>query len=509
MDDLHSYVVTNDLHIIGIVETWLHDGISDSEISLSGFTCYRKDRSIIKSGRGGGVLLYVHNSLSSTLAQNLNDLKSESVWCNIKVDKVKHLLVGCCYRSQQVTDHELDDLNLAIRMASAQQVLIMGDFNFPHINWSNLESNDKSSEQFLDLIQDCYLTQHVLVPTRGNNILDLVLTSESSMVDTVEVREHFATSDHNVLMWKVQCKTELHESSTVRYAYHKANYNTMNEWLSRVNWSDELKGMDANGMWIRFSSIMNEAIELFVPKSGKGKSNVQWMNRKALRARKNKMKMWTKYKESKTYNNWIEYKRVSNKAVKEYRKAKRKFEKKLVNNIRNNPKSFYSYVRSKSRTKDAVGPVVDRNGQMVDDDLQMCEQFNSYFSSVFTRENLNVKLPEADKLFNAGPQEELLDVFFNQDEVLNRINKLHCNKAPGVDGLVSNVFIEAATNISLPLFMIFRSTLNSGVVPVDWKRANVCVIYKKGARNECGNYRPVSLTSQACKLFEGILKDEI
>ena len=37
----------------------------------------------------------------------------------------------------------------------------------------------------------------------------------------------------------------------------------------------------------------------------------------------------------------------------------------------------------------------------------------------------------------------------------------------------------------------------------------VCVIFKKGARNECGNYRPVSLTSQACKLFEGIIKDAI
>ena len=37
----------------------------------------------------------------------------------------------------------------------------------------------------------------------------------------------------------------------------------------------------------------------------------------------------------------------------------------------------------------------------------------------------------------------------------------------------------------------------------------MCVIYKKGARNKCDNYRPVSLTSQACKLFEGIIKDAI
>ena len=63
----------------------------------------------------------------------------------------------------------------------------------------------------------------------------------------------------------------------------------------------------------------------------------------------------------------------------------------------------------------------------------------------------------------------------------------------------------------MPLSIIFRKLLDrpSGVVPMDWKRDNVCVNYKKGIRNECGNYRPVSLTSQACTLFEGLIKDAI
>jgi len=73
-------------------------------------------------------------------------------------------------------------------MVSRQQVLVMGDFNYPHIDWININSTDKSSEQFLDLLQDCYLTQHVTEPTR-NNILDLVLTSECNMVDYIEVRD--------------------------------------------------------------------------------------------------------------------------------------------------------------------------------------------------------------------------------------------------------------------------------------------------------------------------------
>jgi len=60
---------------------------------------------------------------------------------------------------------------------------------------------------------------------------------------------------------------------------------------------------------------------------------------------RNNMKMWERYKESRSYNDYTEYKRVLYKATKEYRKAKRKYERALVNDIKKNPKAFYSYVR--------------------------------------------------------------------------------------------------------------------------------------------------------------------
>jgi len=55
----------------------------------------------------------------------------------------------------------------------------------------------------------------------------------------------------------------------------------------------------------------------------------------------------------------MKYKSPLNKATKVYKKAKRDFECKLARNIKKNPKSFYSYVRSKARTKDKVGPKAD------------------------------------------------------------------------------------------------------------------------------------------------------
>ena len=54
----------------------------------------------------------------------------------------------------------------------------MGDFNHGHIQWKYLDSTGGEVQQFLFLIQDSFLTQHVLEPTRGDNALYVVLSSQ-------------------------------------------------------------------------------------------------------------------------------------------------------------------------------------------------------------------------------------------------------------------------------------------------------------------------------------------
>ena len=56
-----------------------------------------------------------------------------------------------------------------------------------------------------------------------------------------------------------------------------------------------------------------------------------------------------------------------------------------------------------------------------------------------------------------------------------------------------------------PLAQLYKHSWGSGVVPEDWKRANVVPIFKKGRKEDLGNYRPVSLTSILGKLFERVI----
>ena len=55
---------------------------------------------------------------------------------------------------------------------SKGECVMMGGFNHGHIQWKSLESDGGDDHQFLLLTQDCFLTQHVLEPTRGCNMLD-------------------------------------------------------------------------------------------------------------------------------------------------------------------------------------------------------------------------------------------------------------------------------------------------------------------------------------------------
>ena len=54
---------------------------------------------------------------------------------------------------------------------------------------------------------------------------------------------------------------------------------------------------------------------------------------------------------------------------------------------------------------------------------------------------------------------------------------------------------------------MFNLSLKEEVVPVEWKKANIIPLLKKGSRNKSDNYRPVSLISVICKLLERLIKD--
>ena len=153
----------------------------------------------------------------------------------------------------------------------------------------------------------------------------------------------------------------------------------------------------------------------------------------------------------------------------------------------------------------SVGPLKEGD-ELVTDNKRMAEMLNSWYCSVFTREDLQ-QIPEAEQLFNGDSP--LTSVEFTPKLVSEKLKKLNPNSAPGPDGIWTRILHSTADIISVPLAFIYAKCLEEGEVPLEWKKANVAPIYKKGSKTVAGNYRPVSLTCVACKVMEMIICDAI
>ena len=174
----------------------------------------------------------------------------------------------------------------------------------------------------------------------------------------------------------------------------------------------------------------------------------------------------------------------------------------MAGNIKNDSKSFYAYARSKQKVRVKVGPLENNRGNIISDGFQMAEVLNEYFSSVFTTEDIS-SLPIPFTKFEGSKPEHLRQLFVTPEMIAKKIKKMKDNKSPGVDGIPQKLLKEIVEQISTPLAKLFNLSLE-GIVPSEWKEANITPLFKKGSRNKPENYRPVSLT-----LLETLIRDHM
>ncbi|KAF2357366.1 Endonuclease/exonuclease/phosphatase [Trinorchestia longiramus] len=105
--------------------------------------------------------------------------KLETLPLNIQPHPGLTIKIVLVYRNSTCTAIEDDEFYdcLDSILSTPHGTVIMGDFNLPHINWTTRQSQ-ASGSKLIDLMNTISLQQHVNKPTRGNNILDLVMTTQ-------------------------------------------------------------------------------------------------------------------------------------------------------------------------------------------------------------------------------------------------------------------------------------------------------------------------------------------
>ena len=200
----------------------------------------------------------------------------ESLWINIDLINKESLIIGCIYRSpssDDVNNDYLFELMKHFTRNTSNQVLLLGDFNYPLIDWESsvaLTGIKGKEHKFIEVLRDCFLFQKCTEPTRlrFNNkpsLLDLVLVNNIDSVEDIQYESPLGKSDHRVLQFELNCIVKKVKYTKLKYYYNKANYEAINNSLLGIDWSIILGSDDVDEQWNAFKNCIDKEIATHVP----------------------------------------------------------------------------------------------------------------------------------------------------------------------------------------------------------------------------------------------------
>ena len=206
-------------------------------------------------------------------------------------------------------------------------------------------------------------------------------------------------SDHLCLNFTLYCYKEHNQMENKRKNFFKADYITIKNRLQNVDWSSKLN-VNFNIAYNNFIKELEVSMEGCVPDfSSQLKRKNIYATPEAIRKKNRKNKLWRRYTRTKSIYDRQRYRTVKNELRSMTRKLRQDFEKTLAQNIKASPKRFWSYVRSRTKTRIKI-PVLKKNdGTEAVTDKEKAETLNSFFSSTFTKERLNDIPMNSDNMF--------------------------------------------------------------------------------------------------------------
>ena len=161
---------------------------------------------------------------------------------------------------------------LSDNMQATEEVILLGNFNVPDINWATLSGSSDLSSKLCDLIFQHNYVQKADHPTHiHGNILVLIITSSEDTVSGINITQEFNQEiklDHYLISLKLQA-TSL-SPTTSKYPvyifdYHKGDYESLNDLLYNTDFSTCYQSSDVEFIWLYIKSTICNAMRQFIP----------------------------------------------------------------------------------------------------------------------------------------------------------------------------------------------------------------------------------------------------
>ena len=509
LKDFQSLVELKQAKIISVTESWLTEDIKNCEIlPEADFNIYRKDR-----GGYGGVLTAIHTSIYSKLRPDLmvqNDRHNEIIIVEIIIPKLPRIALLTYYRPPSDNSVEcpqnLETCLRRIREEGFSNILVMGDFNLPDFDLNlNVPLTDNNNYwYYYDIFQEFCLKHIVMCSTHQNgNRLDLILSTSPHLITDIDVEQDLFPSDHYLINFSIKASSLKNNKLTRSvFDYRNVDWTKVKAYLTNADLidivSDSVGIPDINRICDNWVSKLEETLNTFVPRRIiRDINSPPWIDSEVINLSKKKETASKRARRTNAQSAWAKYRRLRNSLRNMIDQKYNKYTKDSLDDIRTNPKRFWSFLRSKTKSKH-IPSEMKFQGNTSDEPEVVANYFNNLFYSNFTHVHNTDNLPPINSFINPN----LSIVQLSVAEVRIILQNIDTSKATGPDG-IPGVFLKNCAKELAPSFTkLLNISLQAGIFPNSWKMANICPIFKKGDRTNCENYRPISLLSILSKIFE-------
>ena len=156
-----------------------------------------------------------------------------------------------------------------MRKKNVKKVILMGDFNLPHINWSDGIGVSTIDNTFLNDFAECGMVQCIENSTHNKgSVLDFLLSKSLDHVLNLKVLtdKSYCYSDHYPITFdiKIKCSHRILPKRKM-YNFKWADWPNIKSYLDCVDWESELDSNELDISWMNFKTILSKIIDKYVP----------------------------------------------------------------------------------------------------------------------------------------------------------------------------------------------------------------------------------------------------
>ena len=343
--------------------------------------------------------------------------------------------------------------------------------------------------------------QLVNFPTRGKNTPDLILTNIPDKIQKIAGFDDVLEIDHKLINLEINLKIQ-RKPQVERHVYDfaKSDWSSLKVLLSNSHWDFCFVPENIDETLTNWCCMFLSAVDKYIPKHRiKCTHNHPWIDKELLNLIEGKDMQGRKLKKLSSPYDLDKYKNLRRLTKQLIKQKKKQYNINLTESLYENPRRFWSVVKHSTKNRKDVN-FLKTEKSYTTDNVEIANILNTFFHSVFN--------PKDMKSFTTSPLTltsttgELSGIQLTELQVVGVLRNVNSQKVCGPDNIPNRLLIELADVIAPSLCELFNMSLALGVVPLQWKMANITPVHKCEDPTLATNYRSISLLCTLSKVLE-------